>query len=426
MSEQLYEVRDPIHGFVQLNEWEWDIINQPAFQRLRRIRQLACTDMVYPGAMHTRFEHSLGVMHTATRMYNQIVKRSYDFLKSEMRLDVAGRERDKVLIRLAALLHDTGHSPFSHAGEGLMDINPESKKPYDHEDYSAAVVEHILKDVIENHPQNESYRIKAEEISALLKGDPSLGRRMILWRSHITSQFDADRADYLLRDSYHIGTTYGNYDLNRLLVSMLIVVDPKTEIPTIGVDYGGFHAAEGLIAARYMMFTQVYFHHSRRSFDKHIERSIKHLLKTEQKKEEAYFLKPTKKDIKKYLEWDDWKVLGHIHAGNAGESGKLILNRKHDRCIYETNEVPTEDELSKIEEVYLKISSKVSFIDSAEKSWYKFDKTDLNVQRKQSSTKIFPLSEISSIVRGLMPIKQKRIYVPFSKKVEAQKIINSI
>jgi HD superfamily phosphohydrolase len=82
MAKQ-YEIRDPIHGFVTLNEWERDIINLPAFQRLRRIRQLSLTDMVYPGAMHTRFEHSLGVMHVVTRMFDSLVTRERDFLKSE-------------------------------------------------------------------------------------------------------------------------------------------------------------------------------------------------------------------------------------------------------------------------------------------------------------------------------------------------------
>ena len=116
-----YEIRDPIHGFVTLNEWEKDIIDHPVFQRLRRIRQLSMTDMVYPGAMHTRFEHSLGVMHVATRMFDHIRDRRLEFLKTELSFTEGGLEKDRVLVRLSSLLHDVGHAPFSHAAEGLMD-----------------------------------------------------------------------------------------------------------------------------------------------------------------------------------------------------------------------------------------------------------------------------------------------------------------
>ena len=119
-----YEIRDPVFGFIRINEWERDIIDHWVFQRLRRIRQLAWTDMVYPGATHTRFEHSLGVMHIATQMFDSIVAKDQDFLKSELGFTEYGLQRDRVLVRLASLLHDVGHAPFSHAGEGLMPTKP--------------------------------------------------------------------------------------------------------------------------------------------------------------------------------------------------------------------------------------------------------------------------------------------------------------
>src|ERR1700688_2169002 len=105
---QIYEIRCPVHGFIVLNDWEWTVISQPAFQRLRRIRQLAWTDYVYPGAMHTRFEHSIGVMHTASLLYDSIEKRSQNLLKSDLAYNDAGLKRDRQLVRLAALLHDVG------------------------------------------------------------------------------------------------------------------------------------------------------------------------------------------------------------------------------------------------------------------------------------------------------------------------------
>jgi uncharacterized protein len=110
-----YEIRCPVHGFIEVSDWEREIIAQPAFQRLRRIRQLAWTDQVYPGAVHTRFEHSLGVMHTATLLYDSIVKRSRPTLERELAYNEDGLRRHRALVRLAALLHDVGHAPFSHA-----------------------------------------------------------------------------------------------------------------------------------------------------------------------------------------------------------------------------------------------------------------------------------------------------------------------
>jgi len=101
-----YGLRCPIHGFVALNDWEREIISQPAFQRLRRIRQLALTDLVYPGAMHTRFEHSLGVMHVATQFYDAIVMKSSDLLKSELAYTEDGLQRDKTLDRVRSALGD--------------------------------------------------------------------------------------------------------------------------------------------------------------------------------------------------------------------------------------------------------------------------------------------------------------------------------
>ena len=118
-SQRTYEFRCPVHGFIQVNDWERTVIDHPAFQRLRRVRQLAWTDYVYPGSTHTRFEHSLGVMHVVTRMYDAISQRSRTILESQLDYDRhgVGIARDRQLMRFAALLHDTGHAPFSHAAE---------------------------------------------------------------------------------------------------------------------------------------------------------------------------------------------------------------------------------------------------------------------------------------------------------------------
>jgi HD superfamily phosphohydrolase len=168
--ERKYEIRCPIHGFIELNGWERDIINQPAFQRLRRIRQLGLTDYVYPGAMHTRFEHSLGVMHVATRMYDSIVARSAEVLKAELGYNDDGLRRDRMIVRLAALLHDVGHAPLSHAAEEIMPTKPDGTR-YKHEDYTAAIIRQELREVIDSHPYNRTnYGITAETTAQLIEG----------------------------------------------------------------------------------------------------------------------------------------------------------------------------------------------------------------------------------------------------------------
>ncbi len=322
-AERFYEIRDPIHGFIRLHEWERDIINHPVFQRLRRIRQLAFTDMVYPGATHSRFEHSLGVMHLAGRAYDLLTGNptSRERLRSELHYDEDGINRARRIVRLAALLHDIGHGPFSHVAEALMPADPgktsKSGKPavYGHERYSAAIIRTFFKDVIDDHKElRTNVGITADDVAGLLAGDVKLGSHLF-WRDLITSQMDVDRMDYLLRDAYHCGVRYGIYDLDRLLYTMAIapgMPEPGGQIGdtdtseglSIGVQEGGQHAAEELILARYAMFTQVYFHRTRRAYDFHLEQVLKGALRG------GHFPPP---DGKRNLE----KYPGH---GTTGES----------------------------------------------------------------------------------------------------------
>jgi HD superfamily phosphohydrolase len=410
-----YELRCPVHGFISINDWEREIINHPAFQRLRRIRQLAWTDHVYPGAMHTRFEHSLGVMHVATKMYEAIVERSAALLKSIYTYNDDGLRRDKVLVRLAALLHDVGHCPFSHAGEDLFPLRKRGRKRYVHEEYSAAIIRHELKVAIENHPLCENLGIKADEVAALIEGS-STSQRRLFWREIITGQMDADRMDYLLRDSLHAGVNYGRYDSGRLLNTVEAVESWQNDNAPlglrIGVSEGGSHAAEALVLARYFMFTQVYFHKTRVAYDRHLRYALASVLPG------RVFPKPEPDSLKDYLAWDDWRVLGLLAAGKCGDHGARLCDRNHYREIFHTPECPEQKDLDELERVAEGCKRFVVAREEAGRSWYKVDKTDIPVVSETEGRKVRPLSEHSPMVKSLKPTRKISLYA-LPEKAEA-------
>jgi uncharacterized protein len=426
-----YEIRDPVHGFIIIDEWERDIINHPVFQRLRRIRQLALTDMVYPGAMHTRFEHSLGVMHVATQMFDQIVSRRKDFLVSELSYSPGGLERDRIIVRLASLLHDVGHAPFSHAAEELMPMDQETNISYKHEHYSGNAIVFAMQDVIENHRFNQNHRIKAQDIADFLNGRATIGRQL-LWRGLVTSQLDADRADYLLRDSHHIGVAYGHYDLHRLLSTMTVARHDETDAPTLAVEEGGIHTAEHLIIARYLMFTQVYFQHTRRAYDHHIIGAIKSLLVKIQassnlENKEVFPSPDCLENVNLYLRWNDWSVLGMIDAGEGGEHGEIIRKRNHYRAVYETREVTQDKDIIFFNKLCEVIGPELAFIDLSKKSWYDPHNEDIMILKDDASgDKATPLSQLSSVVHGLSTVNQYRIYVDPSNRHSSRAKVKSL
>ena len=285
MSEKLHEIRDPIHGLIPFNDLEREIINSPEFQRLRRIRQLAWTDYVYPGAMHTRFEHSIGVMHIAGRVFDALRRdfRSKNIAESEYGLKGDEWERQRQLVRLAALGHDLGHGPFSHAAEELFPVieqSNSSRKRIPHEEYSAAIIKNDIAQIIKSHRTGNELGLDAAAVASFIDGVPADGKVALL-KDVISGTIDADRMDYLLRDAYHCGVRYGQFDLERIINTIGICEDHEEGNFQIGINRDGVHAAEGLVIARFMMFTQVYMHKTRTVYDFHFEHCMKELLKEE-------------------------------------------------------------------------------------------------------------------------------------------------
>jgi hypothetical protein len=307
-----------------------------------------------------------------------------------------------------------GHAPFSHAGEECMPFLPENhprfkqgeKLRYEHEDYSIYIIKEKFKSLIEEHPINSNYNIKVENITALL-GDESAKPipTLLLFKGIISGQVDADRADYLLRDSIHLGVSYGLYDRNRLINSITLA-KTETEAPILAIEKGGWHVAESLVIARYQMFSQVYFHKVRRIYDHHIGQAVKAILNN------GCYPPPDKqKNIDKYIEYDDWLINSKIKQGKAGIHGKIILNREHYKNVFESHDIPTTEDEQRFEKLIRQFEKKEKnyFLDNAETSWYKLDK-DIYVKYDDGTVDL--LSKISKIVKALNEnSRKKRLYV---------------
>ena len=373
-------------------------------------------------------------MHVATKMYDAIVARQRHYLENQRGYDQAGLERDRRVVRFAALLHDIGHSPFSHSSEKLFPFNDEDNRRYRHEAYSASIIRTILKETIEGHSGNSNYGITADDVADLITGETDTARipqgsvRRLLWRPIVTSQLDADRADYLLRDSLHAGVSYGRYDLDRILATITLGLGNEGD-PSVAIEVGGWHAAEALIIARYLMFTQVYFHRVRQALDHHIEGVLSHLLRKDTRRAgDGAFPSPFPSEaLKEYLDWDDWKVFGEITAGNGGEHGECIKERKHYRCIRSTSEFPTEKEIQELGQYRQALGELVAFVGNASKSWYSLGgQQDLLIVPDGSYEPIngAPLSHYSSVVRNLIPSRQQGIFVKLENREKAEEILS--
>ena len=226
--------KDPVHRYIHVRDQViWDLIGTREFQRLRRIKQLGTTYLVFHGAEHSRFNHSLGVYEIVRRMVDDVFKGRPEWDESE-----------RLVVLCAALLHDLGHGPFSHAFEHVFDL--------DHEEFTRHIimgdteVNQVLSRVAANFP------LKVSNVIA-----KTYENKQVV--SMISSQIDADRMDYLQRDAYYTGVSYGHFDMERILR----VMRPRED--QVVIKSSGMHAVEDYIMSRYQMYWQVYFHPVSRS-----------------------------------------------------------------------------------------------------------------------------------------------------------------
>ena len=265
MPKLFHEIRDPIHIFIRLDNTERQLLDSPPIQRLRHIHQLALSHLIYPGATHKRLEHSLGVMHLAGQIFDTVVERqSHNDEIREILPEVEDEQKKsywRTVLRLAALCHDVGHLPFSHAAE--EELLPDG---WDHEQLTAVILkDHRLKSVLETCTPP----IRVEDVIKLAIGRKAKGLTFSNWEAILSEivvgdVFGADRMDYLLRDSHHAGVAYGKFDHHRLIDTMRILPTPTERgvhgrrEPALGIEEGGLQSAESLLLARYLMYSQVY------------------------------------------------------------------------------------------------------------------------------------------------------------------------
>ena len=309
-----FRSRDPIHNFVTLPAELAPIVNSGPLQRLRGIRQLAMASLVYPGALHTRFDHTLGVAHVAGLMGQQL-----------------GIQGDQLLLlQLAALLHDIGHGPFSHVSEASLErFGDKSKLNSDQGEHK--IHEAVTTAIIRTDPElGRLISEKDREQVIQLLGDRE-GRQVL--RKIITGPLDADKQDYLLRDSYFCGVQYGHYDIAQLHRS-LVLPDPDAEMM---IERHGVHPVEQFVLAKYYMTTNVYRHRVRLITDQMITRAIR--LGIEVDKEDRlsrlYSFDGTPGFIANYQLWDDARLLETFspvgEPESKGKAGKMFrrLRKRH-------------------------------------------------------------------------------------------------
>ena len=354
------EVRDPVHGSIHLADEEIPIISHPFFQRLRNIKQLGFSEYVFPGATHTRYLHSIGVMDVSSKVFNQLFKETQQ--SSELL-------RLKETLRLACLLHDIGHAPLSHSTESVMpDVNqlklPERFKVTEsrqatHEDYT-------IKSIVDSS-FTESFKLATDKFGV----DPNAVAELVIGKTSdsdyflynginyfpllhqlVSSEMDCDRMDYLLRDSYFCGVSYGNFDLDWLIDNLYPTINNGQAY--LGISQRAVATFDDFLLSRFHMFLQVYFHYRSVCLEKMLFRYFQ--------SNECQYTIPA--DIEKYQEHDD-QFLKKIMIKSENTWAKRVIMNKIPRKVFEAYGNQDAERANKLEQAlkennidYIKCSSK--------------------------------------------------------------------
>jgi hypothetical protein len=393
----MLSIRDPVHGFIRADPLEAALIDSRPLQRLRWIRQLGLTFMVFPGAEHSRFSHALGAMHLAGRLYDALAARG------GAPLPHGAGTRERRLVRAAALLHDVGHAPFSHSAEGQFEGG------IDHEEMTRRLLAAgEIEAVFERHGDG----LAAGEVARLLaagpsaaEGEPAAAERLLA--QVVSGELDADKMDYLLRDGLYCGVRYGSYDLERLLDTVAAIEDPETGGWGIGVEEGGVHALEALVMARYYMFTQVYFSVIGKALELHLSRWL----------EEEGRRWPA--DPEAFLAEDDLAVVARMRRSPSPHA-RAVVRREHWPLAFETREHLSGDERARFDALVAELEERFGhaelLVSYASKDPHRLGSARVLVRRAGGGLE--PMEESSHFIRHLHRIQRCRVYAPPERRDE--------
>ena len=334
-------IRDPAHGTILVEDDEVALIDSPFFQRLRFIKQLGFGEMAFPGATHTRHAHCLGAMHLATRMFDAA------FAKSRIALPEPALRRMRKAVRIAALCHDIGHMPLSHASEKVAPprrrlelpgwLSREGASPDEraaHEDYTAKVLlDSSFREALDT--ALTPHELTPEAVVSLILGRaPPAGSAFVhgghdfapVLRQFVAGELDADRLDYLTRDSLYTGVSYGHVDLDWLIENaMPIEVGGAVQL---GLSTAAIFAFEDFLLSRFHMFVSVYFHHTSVNFDAMLARFLGEAA--------GDFEIPT--EMERFAGCDD-VALFHALRGSQNRWARRIVLRKPYRLVVQATEL---------------------------------------------------------------------------------------
>ncbi len=342
------EIRDVVHGAIRVEARERPIIDSRFFQRLRQIKQLGFAEFSFPSATHNRYIHSLGAMETATQAFDTIFGReSTEESRRFSALAPTTRERFREGVRLAAILHDIGHGPLSHTTEfampdasalGLPNAAAASSKRKSrqatHEDYTLKIIlDSNLTPLIEK--AGASLGLAPKHVAALIDGELETHDDFFFERVEgervdfrpvlgqlISSELDADRMDYLRRDSLHAGVSYGQFDFNWLVGNLTAHV--RSGRCYLGLEHRALYSFEDFLISRYHMFLMVYFHYKSVVFDEMLQQYLTH--------PSCDYRLPS--DIEAYGGTDDSQLAAHL-ASSKNEWARRIAERRPYRMLVE-------------------------------------------------------------------------------------------
>lgn len=327
------EIRDPIHGSIQLNDGEVAVIESVEFQRLREIKQLGFSEFSFPGATHNRFLHSIGVSFVAGQVFDSIF-RAYPFSK------VSVKNRFRQTVKLASLLHDIGHGPLSHTTEQVMpqlqklnikifnDQKLDQSRQANHEDYTIKfVTDSTVADIIKAHfpdilPEHVAFLIdKNLSCDDTLFTDGGINFRPILSQI-VSSELDADRMDYLERDSFFCGINYGKIDKDWLMQNLTLHIVKDTAY--LALNRRALYAFDDFLISRHHMNLMVYFHHKSIIYEEMLNRYLS--------SPDCKFFIPA--DHIEYINYTDYKLYEHLDTVD-NQWAQRIAQRKPYRVALE-------------------------------------------------------------------------------------------